>query len=220
MVKLRFTMLRWRVTCSVDWASPTPLWDIILNKKYFEVRMYHIVAYPNKRKTAGFELDILRFDILTMHLFPPKLENFYSVFQHKPFTSQIRVYIFSFSFFFFFPAKSLLFPFDTQLERGSHTVKKLPIGHRKKLRQIPWHQADAERPLKGWWALEAPGCRWAWAFGIATGQSSHGVGSLPRLVRWSPYSWPFTSSSRKWLFRQSQRTPQMQIQKGLVRVLL
>lgn len=127
MVKLRFTMLRWRVTCSVDWASPTPLWDIILNKKYFEVRMYHIVAYPNKRKTAGFELDILRFDILTMHLFPPKLENFYSVFQHKPFTSQIRVYIFSFSFFFFSLQNLYCFHLIHSLREAPIRLKSCPL---------------------------------------------------------------------------------------------
>ena len=41
------------------------------------------------------------------------------------------------------------------LGKGSRVVKKLPSGCRERLRPKPWHQGDAEGPLKGLWTPAA-----------------------------------------------------------------
>lgn len=100
-------------------------------------------------------------------------------------------------FLFFFSVKTLLFPFGLQLGTGLQGVKKLLSGCGE---QMPWHLRDTE--------CSSPA--WGWAFTRDTSPAQPAVVSQVVAI----FLMSFTSSSRKWLSRKSQRWRSVRAESG------
>lgn len=100
-------------------------------------------------------------------------------------------------FLSFFSVKTLLFPFGLQLGTGLQGVKKLLSGCGE---QMPWHLRDTE----------ASSPAWGWAFTRDTSPAQPAVVSQVLAI----FLMSFTSWSRKWLSRKSQRWRSVRAESG------